>query len=232
MSKESFVFFEDWANYILALPDADAVELARAILAKGVGKEYEISNPAVKIYFDAVIAPDMDTNAKAKEEYREKQAAKGRAGGLAKARNAKQNLATANTGQPQLAKSSKLSLIDGDGYGYGISAYADINNAREAEQINLQEILPEKVATELQKWLDVRQTIGRFPYTAITATISMTNEAIKKFGEDACIEAIKTATAGAHKAIYYDRLIKPPRDTKKNPWNIESHKYDWSVLDG
>lgn len=239
MSKDSFIFYSDWANYILALSDHDALELSRAILARGVGKDYEIGNPAVKAYFDAVIVPDMDENERAKEEYRERQAAKGRKSAKVKAdkkaNQSQPNSTTVNQTQPRLTAVNRTQPSQpkyGYGYGYGISANADINARASEQPADLSEILPERAAAEMQKWLNVRQSIGPFPYTAITEALSQTKAAIDKYGEDACIEAIKTATAGAHKAIYYDRLIRPPREQKKKGWNIESHEYDWSVLDG
>lgn len=64
MARRSFVMYESWADMMSALPDAQAIQLLRAICAYQKGEEYEIKDPVLKAYFESNVRPEMDENSR------------------------------------------------------------------------------------------------------------------------------------------------------------------------
>lgn len=64
MARKSFVMYESWADMMSALPDAQAIQLLRAICAYQKGEEYEIKDPVLKAYFESNVRPEMDENSR------------------------------------------------------------------------------------------------------------------------------------------------------------------------
>ena len=64
MARRSFVMYESWADMMSALPDAQAIQLLRAICAYQKGDEYEIKDPVLKAYFESNVRPEMDENSR------------------------------------------------------------------------------------------------------------------------------------------------------------------------
>lgn len=227
MKKESFIFFQDWGNYILALGDANALDLTRAIISYGIGKEYEIKSDDVRAYFEGVVLPDMIANEEKKNRYRERQAEKGRAGGLAKANKAKQSVATASHGQPQLAtashgwqslaKPSKSSHIYGDGNGIDISNDISISGMFKSSEMD-------QVMTE---YITMRSAKGYYPPSSISQTLSLAKQNEEKFGSDECIECVRKAISGCYSAIVWPKATKA-----KTGFNqMSNNQYDFDQLE-
>lgn len=265
VSKETFIAYQDWANYILALPDEDALDLSKAIFAAGLGKEYTIKNNAVRAYFESVILPDMEANRQARDDYRQQQSDKGKKS--AKARSNKTNQcepdATAvNSGQQNLTNATNNG--DGDGNGNkpskeGYNAHAretsvdDPNRSKpqpnhaqttgvlrdpgamdSPEYIDVGAVIGDPdMAKALINWIEVRQTIGPYPYGAITECLDAAKRARVKYGEAKCIEAIKRATAGAWKNIRWEELeTARSGTTRRNAWIPEGQNvYDMDELE-
>lgn len=268
MSKQSFVIYEDWGRYIMALPDEDAIDLSKAIIAAGLGQDYEIRNASVRAYFEAVILPDMDAHKAAKDEYRAKQAEYGRRG--AKARKGEQGsdrVAKGSLGYDRVAKGSLgYDSHDGDGDGDGNKPSKEGYNAQaretsvddpnsskpqpnhaqttnvlrdpgamdSPEYIDVGAVIGDPdMAKALINWIEVRQTIGPYPYGAITECLDAAKRARVKYGEAKCIEAIKRATAGAWKAIRWEELeTARSGTTRRNAWIPEGQNvYDMDELE-
>lgn len=62
MARKSFVMYESWTDMMSALPDAQAIQLLRAICAYQKGEKYDIKDPVLKAYFESNIRPEMDEN--------------------------------------------------------------------------------------------------------------------------------------------------------------------------
>lgn len=245
-SKQTFVVFQDWSNYILALPDEDALDLSRAIFAAGVGKEYTIKNDAVRTYFEAVILPDMESNRQARNDFRDKQAEYGRKGGKAKAE--KSMVAKGSLGSARVAKGSQGFVANnGDGNGDGDISPKGDNSARAREpldpnaskhdpngNIDLNEIIQDPdMRKALAEYIDVRKDVGPYPYGSIAETLSSAAAAEQKYGAPECIKVIKQATRGAWKAIRWEDLEKARSGTTGSGFNsFEQHQYDWDQLEG
>lgn len=234
--KESFICFQDWANYIMALPDEDALDLSRAIFAAGIGKEYTIKNDYVRIYFESVILPDMIANKEAREEYRQKQSDKGKKSAATRANKSnrgQQRLTVVDSGQQSPANSTNNGDSNGDSNG---DCYISSNEqAREA--IDLNEVIEDSdMRKALASYIEVRKDVGRFPYMAISALLSSASAAERKHGAPECIKIIKQATEGGWKRVPWEDLDKDKArsgTTKKgSSWMQENQNvYDMDDLE-
>lgn len=215
--KKSFVFYQDWGNYIMGLDDAEALDLARAIISQGLGLEYNIQDKSVRTYFEMVIRPDMVANEQKKAEFRKRQAEYGAKGGKAKADKSTES--KGSLGEPRVAKGS-LGFVanngDGDGNGIDISKDISIGGLFKSP----------KVAEAMERFISVRPK--PFPPASISQTLHDAAEKEKVLGEAKCIEAIEKAIRGSYKAIVW------PTATEKKPnsfTSMQNNEYDFDELE-
>lgn len=105
---------------------------------------------------------------------------------------------------------------------------------KEKETVDLSALIDDpELAEALSRWLDVRMTIGPYPYASITACIDAAKRAQAKFGTAACVEAIKQATEGAWKAIRWPTESARSGTTKKQNTftGFRQNDYDFDELE-
>lgn len=77
--KATFLMYLSWAKYIYSLPEDLAAQLAKAICAVEIGEESpQISDTAVRIFFESVVLPELVKNDQKYEEIRQKRSEYGK----------------------------------------------------------------------------------------------------------------------------------------------------------
>lgn len=109
-TKQSFVIYRSWANYIYSLPDDIAVQIAKAICAHETEHPYTITDEQARIYFDSVVKPELDRN---DQRYKER-VENARASARKRIANAKSESQSqkANRNQSQARESEDVSVSE------------------------------------------------------------------------------------------------------------------------
>lgn len=112
--------------------------------------------------------------------------------------------------------------------------YESPEEARERRVRAIDEVIGDiDMAEALTNWIEVRQSIGVYPYGAITECLDAAKRAKAKYGTAKCIDAIKRATAGAWKAIRWEEPeTARSGTTKQNAWTkMQNNDYDMDDLE-
>lgn len=91
--RESFIFYKEWKDAIADLPNDMRLEIYEAIIEYGTSGKLPTLKPIANVAFN-FIKTGIDRNSEKYSEVLEKRKEAGRKGGLAKANNTKQDVAT------------------------------------------------------------------------------------------------------------------------------------------
>lgn len=199
MDKKTCVMYDDWMTLIMSMTEEQAGELIKSIAAHRLGAEYKAADPTVLVILPMIISR-LDADAEKYAERCRKNAESGRKGGKQKHANAcERNQTLANASHSE-PQASLYGMFQSD-----------------------------RMTKAMNTWIDTRSQIGRYPYAAITQTLSMAKEAEKKHGADKCIELINKAIAGGWKSIPWDELAG--KESKPKQWEVEKHDYEWDTFE-
>lgn len=194
MSKGHFLLSDDWCGLFTDLPDEQAGQLIKSLFSYHVGEDFSIDDPVLAAVF-GMIRAKIDENDRKYEEACRAKAEAGRAGGLAKASNAKQALADASCARQDLAQPSKTkqNLHDNDSdseYEYeNDSEYeSDSDSDLNTHSVSKKENVPKGDAKEKAK-KTVRHKFGEYGHVLLTN--EQHNRLVNEFGVIATARAIK-----------------------------------------
>lgn len=258
MARESFVFYESFLEAVRLIPNAeDRAAALMAIVEYGCGEEPEVDGVAAAIL--AMAKPNIDSASKRREA-----GAKGGRPKVSNANNHRlSDMKTIGyeDAKPMVTDSGNHRLADAE-TNVDVDEDVDVdgeeeNNAparedslndpadilcetpEETKDRQVQDIAKvigdQDMAKALTNWIEVRQTIGPYPYGAITECLDAAKRAKAKHGASKCIEAIKRATAGAWKNIRWEELETARSGTpRKCAWAHDNERtdIDWEALDG
>lgn len=241
MARESFVFYKSFLDAIRLLPEEkDRVAALMAIIEYGCGEEPDVNGAAAAIL--AIAMPNIDS------------AVKKRTDGAKGGRPRKETSGLENK-KPVVSESENHRFEDCKS-NENVNVNENVNEEDNAhtrdDSLNDHGLLPNdpanafydpvdvasvigdpEMAKALTNWIKVRQTIGPYPYGAITECLDAAKRARVKYGEAKCIEAIKRATAGAWKNIRWEELeTARSGTTRKNAWTqMDNNQYDMDELE-
>ena len=114
--KKSFVFYTVWGAAVQNMTDAQAGALLKAVIAYQTDKTVRPDDASVGFVFD-LIRQKLDEDAAAYAEVCAQRAESGRLGGMKRAENMKQMLASASNSKQMLASASKSKQTKAVPYG-------------------------------------------------------------------------------------------------------------------
>lgn len=215
--RDSFIMYTEYCDMLDAVTAEQAGRLIRAMVKYSRDEDPELSDPVVAAVF-ATIKPRMDRDREKWEQEVRRRAEAGRKGGLQRARNAKQWLASASSvkgRQGELGSAKEHLAIQADTDTDSDSEIKEKTNKREKQTDLFDRLangrsMPDDVRSALYDWIQYKAE-KREPYKQIGMQ-SLITQAINKsaeVGSGRVVDVIRQSIASGYKGITWDRARRP-----------------------